>query len=304
MYAQPSSSSSSPSHSALHPPETFPLPTSASTFRSSSKQDSSDAFGAILTENNSQSRSASPALLSNLYSRQAIFEALERGDYLLRQPTSIHSANDLDDSQLKRCFEILHACHMASDTDATLLTTRRTMEDFLEAVFEDWTADNEGELIKPKMDFVLRGYLKVGYICSQPSDHRTFSACTESPNCQTPVFGIATYKSHPAQLSISFSTQEPPHLPREPPQGLFCPIQRDDVRFQEESDWMTELRRSMKSSCARKVHRYNKRLAIWHVRVLIRGWAKGSIWMGKDVEVLSFVVKEAVDAAFAMMGQF
>ncbi|GKU08758.1 unnamed protein product, partial [Fusarium langsethiae] len=100
------------------------------------------------------------ALLSNVYSRQAIFEALERGDYFLRKPNPIRSADDLDDSQLKRCFEILHACHMASDADATLLSTRRTMEDFLDAVFEDWAADGEGELTKPKMDFVLRGYLK------------------------------------------------------------------------------------------------------------------------------------------------
>jgi hypothetical protein len=62
---------------------------------------------------------------------------------------------------------------MASDADATLLSTRRTMEDFLDAVFEDWAADGEGELTKPKMDFVLRGYLKVGYICSKisPNDH-------------------------------------------------------------------------------------------------------------------------------------
>jgi hypothetical protein len=137
----------------------------------------------------------------------------------------------------------------------------------------------------------------------QPSHHQTFSACTDSLDCQTPVYGIATYKSHPAQLSIGFSTQEPPRRSSEALEGLFCPMQRTDVRFQE-GDWMAELRQSMKRSCTNRVHRYNKRLAIWHARILIRGWARGSIWMGKDVVVLSFVLKRAVDAAFAMMGHF
>jgi hypothetical protein len=59
----------------------------------------------------------------------------------------------------------------------------------------------------------------------------------------------------------------------------------------------------MKSSCEKRVSIYNKRLAIWHARALIKDWAKGSICMGRDVEVLSFVLKEAVDANFAMMGQ-
>lgn len=140
----------------------------------------------------------------------------------------------------------------------------------------------------------------------QPSHHQTASAsaCTQSLNCKSPIYGIATYKSHPAQLSIAFLTEEPPSRPGEPLQGLFCPMERTDVRFLEESDWMAVLRQSMKKSCTKKVYRHNKRLAIWYSRVLIRGWARGSIWMGKDVEVLAFVPKDAVDAAFAMMGHF
>lgn len=78
-------------------------------------------------------------------------------------------------------------------------------------------------------------------------------------------------------------------------------MERTDVRW-EEGDWMADLRRSMKRTCINKVHRYNKHLAIWYMRCLVSGWAKGSIGMGKDVEVFSFVAKEAVDAAFAMMG--
>ncbi|KAM0234222.1 hypothetical protein ACHAPO_006605 [Fusarium lateritium] len=192
---------------------------------------------------------------------------------------------------------------MASDKDVTFVETRLTMEEFLKAVFKDWSANDEEEMTKPKMDFVIRGHLKVGYICSQPSDHRTFSACTESSNCETPVFGIATYRTLPAQLSISFTTEEPSPRPKEPLQGLFCPIQRHDVRLKDGNDWVVQLRENMMSSCEKRVARYNKRLAVWHARVLIREWSKGSICMGRDVEVLSFVLKEAIDANFAMMGQ-
>ncbi|KAG8666799.1 hypothetical protein FPOAC2_11927 [Fusarium poae] len=301
MYAKRSSSPpTSLAHSALSPPETFPFPAFASTFRSSN-QDSSDATEPRLTDNNS--RSVSPIPRSNIVLRQHLFSALELGDYFLRQPRSIRSADDLDDTQLKRCFEILHACHMASDDGVTFAETSCTMEEFLKAVFRDWASDDKGEMSKPKMDFVVRGYLKVGYICSQPSDHRTFSACTESSNCETPVFGVATYKTQPAQLSITFTTEKPSDRPKEPLQGLFCPFQRHDVRLQEGNDWVIELRQNMKSSCEKRVSIYNKRLAIWHARALIKDWAKGSICMGRDVEVLSFVLKEAVDANFAMMGQ-
>ncbi|CEI39984.1 hypothetical protein FVEN_g2246 [Fusarium venenatum] len=301
MYRKYSSSPpSSFAHLALSPPETFPIPKFASTFRSSYKQDSPDTSVSGLTENNNCS--VSPIPLSNFFSRQLLFSALELGDYNLQQPRSICSSDDLGDTQLKRCFEILHACHMASDEDVTFVETRLTMEEFLKAVFKDWSANDEEEMTKPKMDFA-RGYLKVGYICSQPSDHRTFSACTESSNCETPVFGIATYKTQPAQLSISFTTEEPFPRPKEPLQGLFCPIQRHDVRHKNGNDWVVELRDNMKSICEKRVARYNKRLAVWHARVLIREWAKGSICMGRDVEVLSFVLKEAVDANFAMMGQ-
>ena len=81
-------------------------------------------------------------------------------------------------------------------------------------------------------------------------------------------------------------------------------MERPDVHFQDEQNWMAELRQNMKKACTKKVHMHNKRLAVWYVRILARGWSKGSIWMGKDVKVLSFVSRGAVDAAFAMMGDF
>ncbi|KAH7192911.1 uncharacterized protein B0J16DRAFT_369082 [Fusarium flagelliforme] len=281
---QPSSSASL-NHQALHPPETFAPP---STIISAAKEEDSE------TELNVNDR----APRSTALSRERLFASLEVGDYFLRPPRPIASANDLDGLELKRCFEILHACHIATETDATLVSTGRTMEDFLEAVFE-----TDG-LEKPKFQFTVREFLQVGNVCGEPSHHQTISACEDSLACQMPVYGIATYRSYPAQLSISFSTHGPPRRSSEPLQGLFCPMERTDVRFQDEQHWMVELRQNMKRACLKKVHMHNKRLAVWYVRILARGWAKGSIWMGKDVKVLSFVSRGAVDASFAMMGDF
>ncbi|KAJ4122930.1 hypothetical protein NW768_009920 [Fusarium equiseti] len=283
-YNQPSSSASL-QHQALHPPETFAPP---STLPTSANQEVSEQE---VTTNDRAPRSTA-------FSRGRLFAALEVGDYFLRPPRPITSADDLDGLELKRCFEILHACHITTDMDATPVLTRKTMEDFLEAVFE-----GDG-LEKPRLQFVVREFLQVGNVCGEPSNHQTSAACEDSLACQTPVYGIATYRSCPAQLSISFSTQGPPHRSSEPLQGLFCPMERPDVRFQDEQNWMTELCQNMKKACIKKVHMHNKRLAVWYVRILARGWAKGSIWMGKDVKVLSFVSRGAVDASFAMMGGF
>lgn len=297
VWRQPSSSASL-NHQALHPPEAFAPP---STIPSPVKEEYSEPE---LNANDTVPRSAA-------VSRQRLFAALEAGDYFLRPPRPITSADDPDGLELKRYFEKLHACHVATELDATLVSTGRTMEDFLEAVCE------EDSLEKPRLQFVAREFLQVGNDCGknllywvgimptflgEPSNHQTVSACEDSLSCQTPVYGIATYCSYPAQLSISFSTHGPPRRSSEPLQGLFCPMERTDVRFQDEQNWMAELRQNMKKACLKKVHMHNKRLAVWYVRILVRGWAKGSIWMGKDVKVLSFVPHGAVDASFAMMG--
>lgn len=295
-----SSSSACLNHQALHPPETF---APRSTIPSPAKEEDSE----------SELNANDPAPRSTAVSRQRLFAALEAGDYFLRPPRPIISADDLDGLELKRCFEILHACNIATERDATLVSTGRTMEDFLGAVFE------EDSLEKPRLQFVAREFLQVGNVCGkdslywagimltflgEPSNHQTVSVCEELLACQTPVYGIATYRSYPAQLSISFSTHGPPRRSSEPLKGLFCPMERTDVRFQDEQNWMAELRQKMKEACLKKVHMHNKRLAVWYVRILARGWTKGSIWMGKDVKVLSFVSQGAVDASFAMMGDF
>ncbi|KAM0288512.1 hypothetical protein ACHAO9_006873 [Fusarium lateritium] len=275
MYAQRSSLTST-----LRPPEVFPVPSSSHLIVKREDPDPEPAEPILI-----DSRSPSPEPRSTADSRQRLFAFLEQGEYILRDARSIETADDLDDMELKRCFDILHACGLATDVTTNLASTSDTMEDFLNAVFNGWKGNDGEEFTKPTMDFVVREHISVGNICS----------------CQSPVYGIATYRSRPAQLTISFSTEEPPRNSSQAAQDLFCPMERADVRW-EEDDWMAELRRGLKRSCTIKVHRYNKYLAIWYVRSLIQGWAKGSIWMGRDVEVLAFVAKDAVDAAFAMMG--
>ncbi|KAI6758781.1 hypothetical protein HG530_011021 [Fusarium avenaceum] len=292
MYARPPSSLTS----TLRPPEVFPAPSSSHLIVKREEPNVEPAEPILIN-----SRSPSPEPRSTADSRQRLFASLENGEYVLHDARSIETANDLDDMELKRCFDILHACGLATDASTTLASTSDTMEDFLNAVFNGWAGNDGEELIKPTMDFVVREHITVGNICNQPPNHHTSASCTDSPGCQSPVYGIATYRSRPAQLAISFSTEEPPRNSSHTAQDLFCPMERADIRW-EEDDWMTELRRGLKRSCTIRVHRYNKHLAIWHARSLIHGWARGSIWMGRDVEVLAFVAKDAVDAAFAMMG--
>lgn len=172
MYARPFSSASQ-SSSALHPPETFQPPTSSSTstIHSTPKQESPETTELMLIDNRSNSRSHSPDPVprSTNSSRQYLFAALELGNYFIRQPCSIASANNLDEIQLKRCFEILHACHVATNPDATLVSTRDIIEDFLKAVFKEWTGQDERTMVKPKMDFVVSEFTRVGNICGNDS---------------------------------------------------------------------------------------------------------------------------------------
>ncbi|KAF7548717.1 hypothetical protein G7Z17_g6877 [Cylindrodendrum hubeiense] len=172
------------------------------------------------------SRSPSPPTRSNKRSRDRVFTALEHGDHLLRTPRSIATADDLDEVELKRCFEILHACAVATDPTATLKSTRETMEGFLDAVFKDWTGNAADEPAKPVIDFVVREHVGVGNICEQPGSHRGAKSCADAPTCRAVVYVMATYRSRPAQLEIGYCLNEPSSEQCE----LFCPMERDDIR--------------------------------------------------------------------------
>ncbi|KAF9773408.1 hypothetical protein IL306_008803 [Fusarium sp. DS 682] len=157
MYAPPSSAPFS--RSILNPPVRFVPPRTAPTIV---KQEEPQDPEPILID----SHSPSPEPRSTAESRDHLFAALELGNHILRKPRSITTPDDLDDLELTRCFYILHACSAATESNATLAKTRDTMEDFLKAVFRDWTGD-AGEPTKPSLDFVVREYISVGNVCSK-----------------------------------------------------------------------------------------------------------------------------------------
>ncbi|EGU83691.1 hypothetical protein FOXB_05800 [Fusarium oxysporum f. sp. conglutinans Fo5176] len=156
MYAPTSSAPFS--RSALNPPVRFVPPCTAPAIL---KQEPGDAEPILIGSN-----SPSPEPRSSVESRNRLFTSLELGDHIFRNPRSITTPDDLDDSELKRCFDILHACSLATEFNATLSNTKDTMEDFLTAIFKNWTGD-AGEPDKPTMDFVVREYISVGNICSK-----------------------------------------------------------------------------------------------------------------------------------------
>ncbi|KAM6517822.1 hypothetical protein FSOLCH5_006590 [Fusarium solani] len=141
----------------------------SSSSRPIKREQPSTPGGSILVS----SRSPSPAPRSTKRSRDRLFAALQLGNPLIRGPRTITTADHLDELELKRCFEILHACGAATDPNATLMSTRDTMEGFLDAVFKEWTGNFEDELPKPAMDFVVREFVSVGNICEHNLDRQT-----------------------------------------------------------------------------------------------------------------------------------
>ncbi|CAM1503645.1 Fc.00g012360.m01.CDS01 [Cosmosporella sp. VM-42] len=249
-------------------------------------------------------RSPSPPQRSNKLSRERLFMALEHRDAVERAPRCIRGADDLDEFELKRCFEILHACGIATDTEVTLKTTRETIEPFLNAVFRDWTGNTREELIKPVMDFVVRDFEAVAHICEQPSHHRSGDECKESRTCRGLVYAHATYRSKPAKLELGFVMihADNPFLPSNDEDPQFCcPLGRDDIRWLDDNR-SGLLRYYLTKACIAKVHKHNKHLAVWQTRKLIQGWTKGSMSMGDDAVVLDFFKMEALDRVLAIMG--
>ncbi|KAF4434933.1 hypothetical protein FACUT_7593 [Fusarium acutatum] len=172
MYAPASSAPFS--YAALNPPVRFVPPCTAPAIV---KQEPDDSEPILIGSN-----SPSPEPRSSVEFRNRLFTSLELGDHIFRSPRSITTPDDLDDSELKRCFDILHACSVATEFNATLYKTKDTMEDFLMAIFKNWTGD-AGEPDKPAMDFVVREYISVGNICAPhaPNHHPAAPQSSESP---------------------------------------------------------------------------------------------------------------------------
>ncbi|KAG8411059.1 hypothetical protein J3458_016170 [Metarhizium acridum] len=130
---------------------------------------------------NSQSRaikrnrgSESPVYLSSIavvtpeearQARERFFDALGCADPHPGMQRAISSADQLTEVQLGRLFDMLHACGAATDERATLLTTRASVDGFVDAVFNDWRSDKEGDLVKPELEFLVEAEVVAGTIC-------------------------------------------------------------------------------------------------------------------------------------------
>ncbi|KAJ6441430.1 Clavaminate synthase-like protein [Purpureocillium lavendulum] len=223
--------------------------------------------------------------------RQQLFDALEKGDRFAAMKRNIASAEHLTEVQLARCFDILHACGRATDDQATLATTRQSVDGFLEAVFQDWSSEAPGELLRPELEFMVDAEVVAGRICVtetrqvtyalvpsivSPSHHNSISYCTAAdPACTVEVAASATYSSNPAMLKQEFLTTDP--FTRQPEAA--CLMGRGDVRWVS-TDWRATLRETLLSKVVAKAAKFNKHLAIWKARRLVVAWSKGSIEMG------------------------
>ncbi|KAG7417441.1 hypothetical protein Forpe1208_v004284 [Fusarium oxysporum f. sp. rapae] len=175
MYAPTSSAPFS--RSALNPPVRFVPPCTAPEIV---KQEPDDAESILIGSN-----SPSPEPRSSVESRNRLFASLELGDHIFRNPRSITTPDDLYDSELKRCFDILHACSLATEFNATLSKTKDTMEDFLTAIFKNWTGD-AGEPDKPTMDFVVREYISANPPITEPAPHAPNHHPAALPSSESP----------------------------------------------------------------------------------------------------------------------
>lgn len=99
--------------------------------------------------------------------RDKFFDAIEAGDDYPMEPVSIKSADDLNEAQLKKCYEILHACGSATDPNASLTKTRQSIDGFLDAVFNEWSSRKPGNLLRSELDFLVEAEVVAGRLCGK-----------------------------------------------------------------------------------------------------------------------------------------
>ncbi|KID83093.1 hypothetical protein MGU_09628 [Metarhizium guizhouense ARSEF 977] len=248
--------------------------------------------------------SESPVYLSSIavvtpeearQARERFFDALGCADPHPGMRRAISSADQLTEVQLGRLFDMLHACGAATDHQATLLTTRASVDGFVDAVFNDWRSDKEDDLVKPELEFLVEAEVVAGTICVTPDCHGDVGSCRASDTCNAVVSAVVSYSCNPAMLKMEYTAVDP--FSGQP--EAFCPLWRKDIRWAE-AGWKDALRQTIEGKLVSKIHRYNKHLAVWHARRLIQDWSKGSISLGPHTSTLGFIGREAV--AWVVMG--
>ncbi|KAG5993868.1 hypothetical protein E4U43_003378 [Claviceps pusilla] len=223
-------------------------------------------------------------------SRRRFLHRLSTGEPYPGTPKPIPSPDQLTEVQLKKCFDMLHACGRATDEGATLETTRASMEGFLDAVFRHWRWDAEEGMVKPELEFLVEAEIVAGTICTTPSHHPDSSTCHASTSCSAEITASVSYSCNPAMLRMEFTMLDPFTGQSE----AFCPLGRTDIRWVDA--WRESLRKALTAKLVAKLHRYNKHLAVWHARKLIQGWSRGSVCLGPDVGEMGFMGEEAASS--------
>ncbi|KAL6887436.1 hypothetical protein HDV57DRAFT_488792 [Trichoderma longibrachiatum] len=229
--------------------------------------------------------------------RDRLFDAIEAGDAYPLEAVHIKSADDLNEAQLKKCYEILHACGSATDPNASLTKTRQSIDGFLDAVFNDWSSRKAGSLLRSELDFLVEADVVAGRLCAKPREHSDITDCDAGSLCAATVSAVATYCSNPPMFKLEFSVVDELSGQPEP----ICPISRRDVRWAD-GDWIGELRKGLQAKVVAKIHKHNKHLAIWQARKLIGEWAKGSLSMGEEARKMGFLERAEADVAVLGLG--
>ncbi|CAH0055380.1 unnamed protein product [Clonostachys solani] len=259
------------------------------------------------------------SLGSSKRSRDLLFDSVVANNESAEFHRTINSPDDLGKAELLKCFEILHACGRATVPDASLAVTRKSIEGFLEAIFNGWANDQEKELAKPSLEFRADADVVAGHICGKdvlpiflfggeladlipwfsstgfPQEHSDTSNCATSNECKAEFSAIATYSTETPSLKIEFVISK--QVEGEDPVVL-SPLMRRDMRWLE-TEWPQELRTELKRKLMGRLHKYNKHVALWKARKLVQGWIKGD---PTDVSVggSEFLGPQEADAA--MMG--
>jgi hypothetical protein len=110
----------------------------------------------------------------------------------------------------------------------------------------------------------------------------------------------ASCSSPPTSLCLDFWRHDALHNRSE----KISPADRADIRWMATS-WRAELRAELEDRITARIHRHNKYVALWHARVLIRGWTRGLSASEADSgggAGWAYVGTEAVSMALMLLG--
>lgn len=156
--------------------------------------------------------------------RDRKFDAVGSGEGYSEEAKVIAPADDLNAVQLYKFLVILHACGKATDSNASLKSTRQSIDCFLEAVFKDWASDSVTGQLKPEVDMCVAKSTVAGMICGQhriivsttrltgvvsAEAHANVENCSASGRCTVDDSACATFSTAPLTWTVEFTMVGP-----------------------------------------------------------------------------------------------